>query len=225
MVEPRWEKFQTLLQRVRESNAFQADHFPALADCAQWAGFDDFAENCPFTEKNDLALDRRENKPYGTNLTFPVEEYSCFHQTSGTMGEPMAWLDTQEDWNWMLGNWDRVLEGAGVQSGAVVFLPFRLARFLVFGRPTMPLGNGAAFAFPGRAGERTAPAFDSRARGRIFVLYTDLCLEVAGSGQASRYRLERARLAIDHRGRRNRRQRSVLPKKGFRSLGQGAKRV
>ncbi|MEK9633150.1 MAG: hypothetical protein VW622_04855, partial [Opitutae bacterium] len=62
----RWEKFQTLLQRVRESNAFQADHFPALADCAQWAGFDDFVENCPFTEKNDLALDRRENKPYGT---------------------------------------------------------------------------------------------------------------------------------------------------------------
>ena len=121
MVEPTLGKIQTLLQRVRESNAFQADHFPALADCAQWAGFDDFAENCPFTEKNDLALDRRENKPYGTNLTFPVEEYSCFHQTSGTMGEPMAWLDTQEDWNWMLGNWDRVLEGAGVQSGAALF--------------------------------------------------------------------------------------------------------
>ena len=128
----RWEKFQTLLQRVRESNAFQADHFPALADCAQWAGFDDFAENCPFTEKNDLALDRRENKPYGTNLTFPVEEYSCFHQTSGTMGEPMAWLDTQEDWNWMLGNWDRVLEGAGVQSGARCFFAFSFGPFLGF---------------------------------------------------------------------------------------------
>ena len=24
----------------------------------EWAGFDDFAENCPFTEKNDLALDK-----------------------------------------------------------------------------------------------------------------------------------------------------------------------
>ena len=128
----RWEKFQTLLQRVRESNAFQADHFPALADCGRWAGFDDFAENCPFTEKNDLALDRRENEPYGTNLTFPVEEYSCFHQTSGTMGEPMAWLDTQEDWNWMLGNWDRVLAGAGVQSGARCFFAFSFGPFLGF---------------------------------------------------------------------------------------------
>ena len=128
----RWEKFQALLQRVRETNAFQIDHFPGLADCEQWSGFDEFAENCPFTEKNDLAWDRQQNQPYGTNLTFPVEEYSCFHQTSGTMGEPMAWLDTEEDWNWMLGNWDRVLEVAGVQSGARCFFAFSFGPFLGF---------------------------------------------------------------------------------------------
>ena len=128
----RWEKFQALLQRVWETNAFQAGHLPALADCDQWAGFDEFVENCPFTGKNDLALDRQRNPPYGTNLTFPVEEYSCFHQTSGTMGEPMAWLDTEEDWNWMLGNWDRVLEGAGVQSGARCFFAFSFGPFLGF---------------------------------------------------------------------------------------------
>jgi len=128
----RWETFQALLQKVRETNAFQAGHFPALADCDQWSGFDAFVENCPFTKKNDLALDRQRNPPYGTNLTFPVEEYSCFHQTSGTMGEPMAWLDTEEDWNWMLGNWDRVLEGAGVQSGDRCFFAFSFGPFLGF---------------------------------------------------------------------------------------------
>ena len=128
----RWETFQALLQRVRETNAFQSACFPGLADCDQWSGFDEFVENCPFTGKNDLALDRRQNPPYGTNLTFPVEEYSCFHQTSGTMGEPMAWLDTEEDWNWMLGNWDRVLEGAGVQSGARCFFAFSFGPFLGF---------------------------------------------------------------------------------------------
>ena len=128
----RWETFQALLQRVRETNAFQSACFPGLADCDQWSGFDEFVENCPFTGKNDLALDRQQNPPYGTNLTFPVEEYSCFHQTSGTMGEPMAWLDTEEDWNWMLGNWDRVLEGAGVQSGARCFFAFSFGPFLGF---------------------------------------------------------------------------------------------
>ena len=128
----RWEKFQALLQRVRETNAFQIDHFPDLADCDQWSGFDEFAENCPFTEKNDLALDRQQNQPYGTNLTFPVAEYSYFHQTSGTMGEPMAWLDTEDDWSWMLGNWDRVLEGAGIQSGNRCFFAFSFGPFLGF---------------------------------------------------------------------------------------------
>jgi phenylacetate-CoA ligase len=128
----RWEKFQALLQRVRETNAFQIDHFPGLADCEQWSGFDEFAENCPFTEKNDLAQDRQQKPPYGTNLTLPVEEYSYFHQTSGTMGKPMAWLDTEDDWNWMLGNWDRVLEGAGVESGARCYFAFSFGPFLGF---------------------------------------------------------------------------------------------
>ena len=120
------------MQRVRETNAFQIDHFPGLADCDQWSGFDEFAEKCPFTGKNDLALDRQQNQPYGTNLTFPVAEYSYFHQTSGTMGEPMAWLDTEDDWSWMLGNWDRVLAGAGVQSGNRCFFAFSFGPFLGF---------------------------------------------------------------------------------------------
>lgn len=128
----RWESFRTFLQRVRKTNAFQTDHFRGLADCGQWSGFDDFVENCPFTEKNDLALDRQQNPPYGTNLTFPIEEYSCFHQTSGTMGDPMAWLDTEEDWNWMLANWDRVLDGAGVQAKNRCFFAFSFGPFLGF---------------------------------------------------------------------------------------------
>ncbi len=128
----RWEKFQALMQRVRETNSFQVGHFPAISECHDWTSFDEFVENCPFTEKNDLARDRQQNPPYGTNLTFPVEKYSCFHQTSGTMGRPMAWLDTEEDWKWMLGNWDYVLEGAGVESGARCFFAFSFGPFLGF---------------------------------------------------------------------------------------------
>ena len=145
----------------------------------------------PLPRRTTLRWTKRENKPYGTNLTFPVEEYSCFHQTSGTMGEPMAWLDTAEDWNWMLGNWDRVLEGAGVQSRRVVFCLFVWPVSWFLDGLRCRSETGLPLHSRRRAGERTAPAFDPRARGRIFVLYTDLCLAVAGSGQASRYRLER----------------------------------
>lgn len=145
----RWEKFQSLLERVRKTNSFQSAHFPALSDCEQWSGFDEFAGNCPLTEKNDLALDRQQNPPYGTNLTFPVEEYSCFHQTSGTMGSPMAWLDTEEDWNWMLGNWDRVLEGAGVQPGDRCFFAFSFGPFLGFWTAYDAARKRGCFCIPG----------------------------------------------------------------------------
>jgi phenylacetate-CoA ligase len=128
----RWEKFQAFLQRVRETNPFQPDHFPAISECDQWTSFDDFVENSPFTQKDDLARDRAENPPYGSNLTFSPEEYAYFHQTSGTMGKPMAWLDTEEDWNWMLGNWNQVLEGAGVQTGNRCFFAFSFGPFLGF---------------------------------------------------------------------------------------------
>ena len=43
----------------------------------------------------------------------------------------MAWLDTMDDWRWMLGNWDRVLEAAKVFPGDL-FLLSRLA-FLASG--------------------------------------------------------------------------------------------
>lgn len=128
----RWEKFHGFLRRVAQTNSFQSDHFPALVGCDAWTSFDDFVENCPFTQKGDLAQDRVNKPPYGSNLTFNREDYSYFHQTSGTLGRPMAWLDTQEDWNWMLGNWDKVLEGAGVEPGSRCFFAFSFGPFLGF---------------------------------------------------------------------------------------------
>ena len=67
------------------------------------------------------------------------------------MGEPMAWSirkKTELD----VGQLGSSSRRSGRTSGRVVFLPFRLARFLVFGRPTMPLGNGAALHSRGGQG-------------------------------------------------------------------------
>ena len=128
----RWESFVGMLRRVRETNSFQRERFSQLAECDDWEGFEDFVSACPFTTKDELARDREKTPPYGTNLTFAPERYSHFHQTSGTLGNPMAWLDTQEDWDWMLANWDCVLEAAEVDPGARCYFAFSFGPFLGF---------------------------------------------------------------------------------------------
>src|SRR5271156_2777360 len=42
-----------------------------------------------FTTKQELIDDQAANPPYGTNLTFPLERYTRFCQTSGTSGHPL----------------------------------------------------------------------------------------------------------------------------------------
>ena len=128
----RWANFRNNLTQVLQSNPFQQKHISAPKSANEWNCFEDFIRDFPFTEKQDLARDRQEHPPYGTNLTFPVSEYKKFNQTSGTQGKPMAWLDTMDDWNWMLGNWDRVLEAAGVHPGARCFFAFSFGPFLGF---------------------------------------------------------------------------------------------
>ncbi|MFT7640197.1 MAG: phenylacetate-CoA ligase [Pirellulaceae bacterium] len=39
------------------------------------------------------------------NLTYPLERYVRYHQTSGTRGRPMVVLDTAADWQWWLDTW------------------------------------------------------------------------------------------------------------------------
>ena len=128
----RWANFRNNLTQVLQSNPFQQKHISDPKSANEWNCFEDFIRDFPFTEKQDLARDRQEHPPYGTNLTFPVSEYKKFNQTSGTQGKPMAWLDTMDDWKWMLGNWGRVLEAAGVHPGARCFFAFSFGPFLGF---------------------------------------------------------------------------------------------
>ena len=128
----RWSKFQAMLAELVEKNSFQQSHWPQIKNVSQLSGFTQFQEQCPFTTKDMLAKDRIDNSPYGTNLTYPLSHYTRFHQTSGTLGDPMAWLDTPDDWQWMLGNWNAVLENAGVQKGEKCFFAFSFGPFLGF---------------------------------------------------------------------------------------------
>src|SRR2546426_6809656 len=91
----------------------------------------DFAE-LPFTTKQELVDDQAEHPPFGTNLTYPVEKYVRIHQTSGTAGKPILWLDTKESWEWWLRCWEQVFTGAGVSEADRVYVAFSFGPFIGF---------------------------------------------------------------------------------------------
>jgi phenylacetate-CoA ligase len=86
-----------LLQTILPTNRFYARKFAGLP-------LDDWTR-LPFTTKAELLANQIEFPPYGELLTYPLERYTRMHQTSGTKGAPLRWLDTPESWNRMLGSW------------------------------------------------------------------------------------------------------------------------
>ena len=89
-------------------------------------------ERLPLTTKSELLADQERHPPYGTNLTEPLAAYTRLHQTSGTKGKPLRWLDTPANWRWLLGCWRQIFAKAGVEASARVFFPFSFGPFLGF---------------------------------------------------------------------------------------------
>jgi phenylacetate-CoA ligase len=96
------------------------------------ASLEEFFARVPFTFKQALVDDQRANPPYGTNLTYPLERYTRFSQTSGTTGAPMRWLDTPESWDWMANKWVQVYRACGVETADRIFFAFSFGPFLGF---------------------------------------------------------------------------------------------
>ena len=86
----------------------------------------------PFTTKQELVDDQLRHAPFGSDLTYPLERYVRVHQTSGTTGRPMYWLDTEASWDWWGECWKAVLEAAGVGSEDRIFFPFSFGPFIGF---------------------------------------------------------------------------------------------
>ena len=107
-------RLQKLLAEVLKSNRFYQRKLRA-AGIRKPVPLSRLAE-LPFTTKAELSADQAAHPPFGTNLTYPLKNYIRMHQTSGTTGAPMRWLDTPESWHaWML-HWGLVYAGAGVQA-------------------------------------------------------------------------------------------------------------
>ena len=121
------------LARLRELLATVLRDNPFYSAKLRGAGPDADLATLPFTLKQELIDDQVAHPPYGSNLTYPIERYTRFCQTSATTtGTPMRWLDTPESWDWMIGNWTRVYQAAGVAARDRIFFAFSFGPFLGF---------------------------------------------------------------------------------------------
>jgi len=123
------QRAQALLTEILPSNKFYARKLGRECRVEDWSDF----RRLPFTTKSELAQDQENEPPYGTVLTYPLEKYVKFHQTSGTTGkQPIRWLDTEESWDWWANCWGHVFRGAGVGPSDRVFYAFSFGPFIGF---------------------------------------------------------------------------------------------
>ena len=146
------EKLRDLLRTLWQRNPFWTAKLAAAGLGPESGSLDlESFRRLPLTTKHELVADQTEHPPYGTNLTFPLKDYVRLHQTSGTTGRPMRWLDTAASWDWFMGCWSQIYDAVGLGRGGaeeVVAFPFSFGPFI---------GFWAAFDGAVRRGYRALP--------------------------------------------------------------------
>ena len=128
-----WVRVEALARAAVPANAFITAQWTraGLSGPADLRSWDDF-RRLPLTRKSELVADQAAHPPFGSDLSYPLDRYVRVHQTSGTTGAPLRWLDTQESWEWWARCWGFVLRGAGLGPGDRVFFPFSFGLFVGF---------------------------------------------------------------------------------------------
>ena len=125
-------RVQRLLDEVSQHNPFWKQKLQSAGigagDVATLADFG----HLPLTTKQELVEDQNAHPPYGTNLTYPLSRYCRLHQTSGTTGKPMRWLDTPESWDWLMDCWAQIYRIVSLQPDDVLAFPFSFGPFIGF---------------------------------------------------------------------------------------------
>lgn len=126
------QKLRKLLEELWGKNAFYTNKLSsagvAPGDIRTLADL----SRLPLTSKKELVTDQAGHPPFGTNLTYALERYIRFHQTSGTTGAPLIVLDTNSSWDWWGLLWSYVLCGAGLGPGDRLFTAFSFGLFIGF---------------------------------------------------------------------------------------------
>src|SRR4030095_760382 len=139
-------KLSQLLQHVLKRNPFYMRKLGKLKIDPDQA----ILSTLPLTTRHELEQDQIENEPpFGSNRTLPDARYVRYHQTSGSSGRPLRWLDTEQNWDWFKRCWSILYTAARVSSADTVVFPFSFGPFI---------GFWAAFEAALALGCRTIPA-------------------------------------------------------------------
>ncbi len=121
-------KLNGLLKTILPANQFYADK---LANGpVQLNSLEQLAE-LPFTTKDEL-LSGGAGHSLPANLTWSLDRYVHYHQTSGTHGRPLPVFDTADDWAWWIDCWQYVLDAAEFTSADRAMLAFSFGPFIGF---------------------------------------------------------------------------------------------
>ncbi len=132
LVRLQFQKLEALLKKVFISNAFYRNKFrSSRVNPAEIRSMDDLRK-LPFTVKREFEEDQEKHPPFGTNLTEPMENYLQYHQTSGTTGKPLKFLDTRESWEWRGKVACYILKGVGVRRGDRILFPCNFGPYTAF---------------------------------------------------------------------------------------------
>jgi phenylacetate-CoA ligase len=169
----RWRRFQSLVRETLGVNPFWTSRWRAagLAGADDLTGWDDFCR-LPLLRKTDVVADQAAHPPFGTNLTYPLDRYVRVHQTSGTSGQPIRWLETQASWDWWAHCWGFVLAGAGVRPGDRVYFPFSFGLFVGFWAGFEGARALGALAIPGGGQDSVTRLGAMRALGATALVCT-----------------------------------------------------
>jgi len=126
-------RLRVVLQHLQHGNRFYAAKLAAAGlGPVENVTLDEFRQKFPFTTKEELTADQQAHPPYGTNLSFQLEKYTRCHQTSGSTGTPLRWLDTPESWQAMLDNWDVIFDAAQITPSDRLLFAFSFGPFIGF---------------------------------------------------------------------------------------------
>ena len=121
-------KLKSMLTEILPKNRFYA----AKLEGIDFNPLTDPMDRLPFTTRQELEQDQLDHPAYGSNLTYPITRYARLHQTSGSAGKPLKWLDTVENWEWWKRLWGIIFAAAEIGPADRLVFPFSFGPFVGF---------------------------------------------------------------------------------------------
>src|SRR5438132_13003031 len=120
-------KLDALLREILPQNRFYQNKYAPLKINPKIP-----LEEFPFLTRAQIEQDQAEHPPFGTNLTYLVQNYTRFHQTSGSSGRPVRWLDTPQSWKWLQRCWGIIFSAIGIEPADRFIFTFSFGPFIGF---------------------------------------------------------------------------------------------